>query len=539
MNKKYIMAIVAIIAIAGVAGAMFLGNTSVERNPNELVVVAGTHEGEPEAGFDPLQGWCVMSEPLIQSTLFKSTNDNESNMEIVNDLATDYTTSNGGKTWIVNIRDDVKFHDGTKLTAKDVAFSYNEALKTGASVDLSSMNKSTALNDTAIEFTLNNPDSSFIYKLTGVGIVPEASYNNETYGSNPIGSGPYKFVQWDKGQQVILELNQEYYGKKPYFKKLTMLFLDSEGAFAAAKKGEIDLAEIPLSYSNESVNNMSFTLLDTVSTRGISLPYLPDTGEKTENGNPIGNNVTSNEAIRKALSYGIDRQKIIDGPFLGIGNKSYDGISSLLPWSNPEATIEDGDIEEAKRILEEDGWKDTDGDGIVEKDGQNAEFDLVYAADDGQRQAIAVSLSEQAKELGIQINIEGKSWDEIDKIQSSKAVVWSFGADDPSSLMHQYDAKYAGKGYDNPTFYNNSQVNQHMEDALSAADEASATNSWKSVSWDGTTGISPKGDAAWLWIMEDKEGIFVDDSIDMGTLPVIYHGHGLDLFKNIYDWKRV
>ena len=132
----------------------------------------------------------------------------------------------------------------------------------------------------------------------------------ETYGENPIGSGPYKFVQWDKGQQVIFEANPDYYGQKPYFKKLTILFMESDTAFAAAKSGQVDLAEIPSSYANQKVDGMKIVSLDSIDARGISFPMQPTQAEKTENGYSIGNNVTSDPAIRKALNIGIDRQAL-------------------------------------------------------------------------------------------------------------------------------------------------------------------------------------------------------------------------------------
>ena len=86
------------------------------------------------------------------------------------------------------------------------------------------MNNATAVNPTTVQFDLNKSDSTFLDKLAYIGIVPSDSYNNETYGSNPVGSGPYKFAQWDKGQQVILEKNDNYYGDQPEFKKITILF---------------------------------------------------------------------------------------------------------------------------------------------------------------------------------------------------------------------------------------------------------------------------------------------------------------------------
>ena len=195
-----------------------------------MIAAIGTHGGEPEAGFNPITGWGYNHEPLVQSTLFKR----DSKANLINDLATNYTVSSDGTKWTVKIRNDVKFHDGVPLTAKDVAFTFNTATNGSGSVDLSMLQIATALDNETVEFKLSDPQSTFINKLAVIGIVPEHAYN-ENYGQHPIGSGPYKFVQWDKGQQVIFEANPDYYGQKPYFKKLTILFMASDAAFAAAK----------------------------------------------------------------------------------------------------------------------------------------------------------------------------------------------------------------------------------------------------------------------------------------------------------------
>ena len=139
------------------------------------------------------------------------------------DLATDYKISSDGLTWTVNIRDDVKFSDNSTLDAKDVAFTFNTAKATESDLDLTNIDKVTAKNDTCVEFKLVEPRSTFIYDLRYLGIVPE-EYDNETYGENPIGSGPYVLDHWDKGQQAIFTINENYYGEKPYFTQITMLF---------------------------------------------------------------------------------------------------------------------------------------------------------------------------------------------------------------------------------------------------------------------------------------------------------------------------
>ena len=188
MDTKYIIgagiAVIAVVAIATIA----LGGGSTQHAENELVTCVAAHGEEPEYGFDPMHGWGYHdsgTDPLIQSTILKRDKDNN----FVNDLARNYTISDDLKTYTVTIRDDVNFTDGSKLTANDVAFSYNKAKELGEGADLSSMNEAKA-DGNKVVFTLNKSDSTFINKLTDVGIVPEANYNPDSYGQNPIGSGP-------------------------------------------------------------------------------------------------------------------------------------------------------------------------------------------------------------------------------------------------------------------------------------------------------------------------------------------------------------
>jgi peptide/nickel transport system substrate-binding protein len=498
---------------------------------DELVAAVGTHGGEPEAGFDPITGWGKSSEPLVQSTLFKR----DSNANLINDLATDYTVSGDGLKWTVKIRDDVKFHDGVPLTAEDVAFTFNTAASGSGSLDLSMLEKAVAVDDYTVEFYLNDPQSTFINKLIALGIVPEHAYS-ESYGQNPIGSGPYRFVQWDKGQQVIFAANPDYYGQEPYFKKITMLYMASDAAFAAAKAGQVDLAEIPVSYAYEKVDGMKIVSLDSIDARGISFPMNPDTGNKTENGYAIGNSVTSDAAIRKALNIGIDRQTLINGALNGQGEEEFTGVDKL-PWGNKEAIFEDGDIEEAKKILAEGGWKDTDGDGIVEKNGLKAEFTLLYPSSAQERQALAVSVGEEAKKLGINIKVEGKSWNEIDTLAHSTPIVFGFGSLDPTELYLRYYSKsYDPSNYNNIIMYSNPVVDNYLRTALTSFDEETANKNWQMAAWDGTTGFSARGDATWMWMATINYVYIMDEDLDIGTPRI--QPHGANIFGNILEWKR-
>lgn len=522
MDKKFIIGgIIALIVIIGIA-AFLMNGTSTERAENELVVAVSTHSGEPEGGFDPLTGWQTRGEPLIQSTMFK--HDGEGN--IVNDLATGYTISEDGKTIDVELRDGVKFTDGTPLTAEDVAFTYKTGKETGA-INLDVLENAEAVDDTHVKFTLSNADSTFIHRLAFLGIVPSDSYNNETYGENPVGSGPYKLTQWNKGQQVIFEANEDYYGKKPYYKKMTNLFLEPDAAFAAAKKGDVDLVEMPLSYGNETVEGMHQVVYPSIDVRYIGLPVNNET--TNEDGVIVGNNVTADPAIREAINVGINRSAIIEGAFNGLGNLSYVGTSSLLPWAS-DYTVEDGNVEEAKKILADAGWTDTNGDGIVEKDGQTAAFDLDYSSSDSTRQAVALQFSEQVKEFGIEATPNGKTWDDIDVTKFNNPVVWGGGSADPSQLYTFYDSAEAANDYNNPAAYNNSAVDELINSAMTNTNLEASYPTWAQVE---TTAAQ---DVPYVWIGTLDYLIFVSDSLDISDATHTIYPHGGDVWGNIYDW---
>ena len=529
METKYIIgAVVAILAIIGI-GAFALGGGTSEHAANELVACVAAHGEEPEYGFDPMHGWGYHdsgTEPLIQSTILKRDKDNN----FVNDLATNYTISSDYKTYTVNIRDDVNFTDGTKLTAEDVAFSYNTAKEMGEGADLSSLNEAKA-DGNKVVFTLNKSDSTFINKLTDVGIVPKASYNNETYGQNPIGSGPYKLAQWDKGQQFILEKNPDYYGQEPYFEKITNLFLDPDAAFAAVKNGDVDIAEVPVAYANETVDGYHLEYFDSIDVRGISLPTQNDTGKLNEDNFTIGNNVTADPAIREALNVGINRQSLLEGALNGYGNVSYTGVANQLPWAF-ESSFKDGNIDEAKSILEKAGWNDTDGDGIVEKNGTPASFTVYYNAKASERQAIAVAVAEQAKEIGIDVQAVGGSWDDIGPNKFSQGVVWGFGSADPFEIEHQYDSRVACVGYDNPEALNDSAVDSLIDSAM-IQDVNSSYSTWSQAAQKAGEHYP------FLWVGTVDYTYFVSDSLNISNSTHLIYPHGGDIWGNIYDWNRI
>ncbi len=501
-------------------------NTSKTIDRESVIVAIGS---EPET-LDPTQGWGHGNSPIIQSTLVKY----NANLEFENDLATSYKLSDDGLTWTFNIREDVKFSDGVALTANDVVFTLLTAKKAMGSVDLTYMETAIALNDYTVEIKLSSPTSIFLNTLASIGIVPEHAYD-EDYGRNPIGSGPYKLVEWIPQEQMILEVNEYYYGDMPNIKNVTVVFMSEDAALAAIEAGQVDVAYSTATLASTVVSGYHIESIKSFDNRGLTLPVLPNIGETNENGAPIGNNVTCNKEIRQAIAYGINRDEIVDVVLNGYGRAAY-SENDGAPWNNSEVAIET-DIEYAKKLLADNGWIDSDNDGIVEKDGLKAEFRCVYASGDSLRQAIALAISEQLLNIGIKVNVESMSWDEIMKVMFSEAVVMGWGSANPNETYYLYRSKGALlDDFYNPEGYMSEITDEYLNKAMQALTPEEANSYWQKVQWDGVTGTSMKGECPWVWIVNLDHVTYIRDGLSIGNQPIHGHGHGLALIQNLNEW---
>jgi len=501
--------------------------STAQQSPTELVLAIG---GEPADGFDPTTGWGRYGSPLFQSTLFKR----DSQLNIIGDAAVSYSISNDGLIWDVKLRDDIVFSDGVPLTAEDVVFTFETAKENASVVDLTNVKRISVLSTNQVQFELIKARSTFIDFLTTLGIVPKHAYS-DNYAQQPIGSGPYKLVQWDKGQQLIVDQNEHYYGDQSVFNRLVFLFLDEDASLAAAKAGKVHVTAVPSTFSQQSISGMRLEAVQSVDNRGIMFPYQLE-GSTTAEGFPIGNAVTSDLAIRKAINVAIDRELLVEGVLEGYGTPAY-SVNDQLPWWNEASIIHDADAEAAAQLLAEGGWHDNDEDGIVEKNGVKAQFSLLYPAGDSIRQSLAISVADMIKPLGISVQVEGKSWDEIEHLMYSQPVMMGWGSLDPLEMYNVYSSSYAGAGYYNPGYYSNETVDYYMDAALEEVNIEQAYELWKKAQWDGETGLSANGDAPWAWLVNIDHLYFISDQLDIGEQPIHPHGHGWPITSNIEQWK--
>lgn len=496
----------------------------------DSVVIAMDPNSEPASGFDPAFGWGAgehVHEPLIQSTLTVTSLD----LTIENDLALEYAASEDGMLWTVKIRDDVKFTDGEPLTAEDVAFTYNTVKASSSVNDFTMLDYAEATEDTTVLFHMTRPFSIWPYTMAVVGIVPEHAYDSTSYGSNPIGSGRYVLKQWDKGQQVILKANPDYYGDAPLMKTVTIVFMEEDATFLAAQAGEVDLAYTSATYSDQTVDGYSLAAYQSVDNRGFNLPAIPE--QTTESGETIGNDLTSDVQVRRAINIGVDRQEMIDHVLNGYGSPSY-SVCDQLPWYHPASEVT-YDPDAAKALLEEAGWK-TGEDGIREKDGVKAELTLLYATGDSVRQALAADFSDQLKELGISCTLEGVGWDTAYDRAQSDPLIWGWGAHTPMELYNIYHTmEDTGLAQYSP--YSNDTVDAYMDQALACSDLEESYELWQKAQWDGTTGVTQDGDIPWVWLVNIDHLYWVRDGLQVAEQKIHPHGHGWSIVNNVDQWS--
>ena len=503
------------------------GKKEETKHDTDSVVIAVTTE---PTTLDPTQGWGHGAMPLIQSTLLKYNSD----MTFAYDLATEYKIDDTGLVYTFKLRDDAYFTDGEKVTSSDVAFTYMTAKDSGSSVDLTFIESIETPDDTTVIFNMTKPTSVFLNTVASVGIVPKHAYS-DSYGSNPIGSGPWKFVQWNVQEQLMLTANENYYGGVPAIKNVTIVFMSEDAAFAAVQAGKVDVALTAATLAKAEIDGYHLEVVTTVDNRGFTLPLTPS-GGTTPDGLPMGNDVTCNIEIRQAIAYCIDRNMIAEAAVNGFATPCY-SENDGMPWNNPEVAIET-DVDYAKKLLADNGWADTDGDGIVEKNGIKAEFTVLYPSGDSVRQAIAMAAGQQLREIGISIIVEGTSWDDISKRMFSNAVMMGWGAANPYESYSLYHSDGALKDdYYNPEGLMDETVDGYLEAAMNATSVDEAYGYWKFAQWDGETGTSMKGICPWVWMVNVNHLYYVRDGLDIGTHALHTHGGSMPILSNIHEWS--
>ena len=540
LTRRSLLKALGLTAAVGAAGAGLAGCSkgdggSGSATDTSQVVIAMSPSSEPAAGFDPCVAWGCgehVHEPLIQSTLITT----DENLEFMPDLATEYGCSEDGMTWTFTLRQDAVFSDGTPLTAADAAFTINTINSSAqAQADLSMVKKAVAVDDYTLRLDMVKPNNALLYTLAVVGIVPEASYGTN-YGAAPIGSGRYLMEQWDQGQQVIFAANPSYYGEAPLMQRVVVVFMEEDAALAACKAGEVDIAYTSALMADKVPQGYELFDCASVDSRGISLPTQP-AGSAPRMGmdgaeHPVGNSVTADIAVRRAMNLAVDRQAMIDNVINGYGTAAY-SVGDGMPWSSEDMKVE-RDVQAAQQLLAEAGWKAGE-DGVLAKDGTRASFQLLYAAGDSTRQALAYEFSNQMAAIGIEVEVKGGDWDtDLYPHQFDTPILWGWGSNSPVEL---YELSYSS-GWGNVAAYDSAVVDGHLDAALAAPTLEESYTEYRLAMWDeqAQDGEAPKGAATWVWLANIDHLYFKRHGLEVAQQKPHPHGHGWSLANNVDRW---
>jgi len=351
---------------------------------------------------------------IIHSSLLKL----DSNGNLINDLAQSYEIAEDKLSYTFVIKNNVKWHDGRELSVDDIIYTiktiqnpaYNSLLRanwTGVRAE--------KIDDYTIKFNLKTSYAPFLNNLT-VGILPKhlledigvTNYLLADYHLRPIGSGPFKFNQLTKDKEgkissIELVANNSYYLQKPLIKKITFKFYkDEEEALSSYNRKEIKA----INYLSPK-NIVKLADPETSNINRLNIPrYLAIFFNQTKN------KALSDKTVRIALTKAIDKNQLISKVLHGEGIPSETPIPSQLRGHNPDVKKYDYALEEAKKLLEEAGWVDSDEDGIREKDDVKIEFTLVTHSQDEFSQT-AKLISEMWKEIGANVEVKNVKTNEL------------------------------------------------------------------------------------------------------------------------------
>jgi len=295
---------------------------------------------------------------LIFSGLLKYNRD----LELVPDLAEKYEISEDQKTYTFHLKQGAKWHDGEKLTASDIVFTVlsikDPDFKSPLSRSFEGVNIE-KIDDYTVKFTLLEPYAAFLNIMT-FGIIPQhlwydippSSAKLAIYNQKPIGSGPYKSRSLIKDKQgnikaYTLEKNKNYYGQEPYINKIIFKFYpDYETAINAFINKEVqNLNFLPKEYLDKFANKRELNLYNLIISQYTAIFF-----------NQKNNEILKNKNIREALTYAIDKNKIIEDVLKNQG-QSIDGpIPQGFLGYNPDIKKYGYDPQKAVELIVNDGW---------------------------------------------------------------------------------------------------------------------------------------------------------------------------------------
>lgn len=395
----------------------------------------------------------------------------EKTLELVPELAESWDISEDHLTYTFRLKRDVKWHDGHPFTVRDILFSFerirdpqvDSAHLRNYYQDIETLE---ALDEFTVRFRYRIPYFRALEFCGGIPVVPAHvfkegdNFNQHPIGRAPVGTGPYRFLKWDTGKEIVVVRNPDYWGERPHLDRIVFkIITDSTVGLQVLKQGGLDLMSLrPIQWMRQT---QSKRFQDNFRKLKYYLPSYSYVG--WNNRRPL----FSDRRVRQAMTMLIDRETILKKILFGLGTvvtgtfyvKSPEYNAAIQPWPYDPAR--------AVALLKSAGWEDHDGDGIMDKDGTRFSFEFLISSSSKFGEQLATILQENLKEVGIRMEIRKLEWavfvQRIDERDFDACTMgWSLGWEtDPYQLWH---SSMVEKG-SNFVGFKNEEADRLMEEA--------------------------------------------------------------------------
>lgn len=381
---------------------------------------------------------------LIYNGLVKYDKD----LSIVGDLAESWHISPDGLTITFKLRRGVKWHDGHEFTAEDVLFGYRTIIDpktpTAYKEDYLQVKKAEVLDKYTFRVTYEKPFAPALTTWGMLPIIPKhllegVDITKSELNRKPIGTGPFKFVEWRTADRIVLKANEEYFEGRPYLERyIYRVIPDQATMFLELQAGTVDMMGLtPFQFRRQTEDSFFKNNFQKFRYPVFSYTYL---------GYNLKDPKFSDRRVRQAISYAIDKKEIIEGVLLGLGRIATGPyVPDTWPY-NPHVKDYSYNPTRALELLKEAGWEDRDGDGVLDKDGKPFEFTIMTNAGNSIRERAAQIIQWRLAKIGIRVKIRKIEWaafiNEFINKRRFEAVLlgWQIGID-----PDQYDIWHSSK----------------------------------------------------------------------------------------------
>jgi peptide/nickel transport system substrate-binding protein len=366
--------------------------------------------GEPSGLIAMIAGESAAS--AIASNIFNTLLKYDKNLELEGDLAESWEISPDQKTITFHLKSGMKWADGEPLTSADALFTWqlvtDDDTHTPYGADFKLVQKAEAPDPLTFRITYAQPYAPALDSWAGLHILPkhilqDQDINTTAFARNPVGSHYYKLDEWRSGERISLVRN-------PY-----------------ATQGQANIQRLVSRFIPDVASQFLELLANNIDSMGLNpiqyariFPARPDLNKKIALYKELGNSYTylgfnlkhkpfDDIRVRQAINYAIDKQELIDGVLLGLGEPVSSPYKPGTRWTNPNLEPYPYDVVKAKALLSEAGFADHDGDGILDRDGKPLAFEIL-TNQNKQREMSAVLIQRRLKEIGIDVQIRVLEW---------------------------------------------------------------------------------------------------------------------------------